>query len=51
MSRKAIHENARVAQSQEEFNKLNNGYLDRYRKAMDCVSELEAQRKRERQKI
>ena len=41
LSRKAIHDNARVAQSQDEFNERNNGYLDRYRKAMDRVSELE----------
>jgi site-specific DNA recombinase len=41
LSRKAIHDNARVVQSQDEFNERNNGYLDRYRKAMDRVSELE----------
>ena len=47
LSRKAIHDNARVAQSQEKFNERNNGYLDRYRKAMDCVSELD-DKKRDR---
>ena len=45
LSRKAIHDNARVAQSQDEFNERNNGYLDRYRKAMDRVSELEDQKR------
>jgi hypothetical protein len=41
LSRKAIHDNARVAQSQDTFNERNNGYLDRYRKAKVRVSELE----------
>jgi len=45
LSRKAIHDNARVAQSQDEFNERNSGYLDRYHKAKDRVSEIEDLRK------
>jgi len=47
LSRKAIYENARIAQSQSDFNERNNGYLERHRQAMDRVDELETA-KRER---
>jgi hypothetical protein len=33
LSRKAIYENARTAQSQTDFNERNNGYLERHRQA------------------
>ncbi|MDR1805607.1 MAG: recombinase family protein, partial [Clostridium sp.] len=47
LSRKAIYENARTAQNQDEFNERNDGYLDRHRKASERVDALEAA-KRER---
>lgn len=48
LARKAIYENARIVQSQDYFNERNNGYLERHRKAIVRVSELESM-KRERQ--
>ncbi|AQU05418.1 recombinase family protein [Dehalococcoides mccartyi] len=42
LSRKAIFENARTAQSQNDFNERNNGYLERHRKAMEQIDMLEA---------
>ena len=41
LSRKAIFENARTAVNQEEFQSRNDGYLDRHRRAMERVTELE----------
>ncbi|MDR1953720.1 MAG: recombinase family protein [Clostridiales Family XIII bacterium] len=41
LSRKAINENARVAQDQEAWTKRNNGYLERHRIASERVGELE----------
>ncbi|AOV98942.1 recombinase family protein [Dehalococcoides mccartyi] len=41
LSRKAIYENARTAQSQNDFNERNNGYLERHRKAMEQIDMLE----------
>lgn len=48
LSRKAIYENARIAQSQEEWSKRNNGYLERHRRATERIAELE-EMKREQQ--
>ncbi len=47
LSRKAIYENARTAQSQNAFNERNDGYLERHRKATERIDELETA-KRER---
>ena len=47
LSRKAIQENARIALSQDEFNKQINGYQERHRLVLDQINELESQ-KRER---
>lgn len=47
LSRKAIYENARTAQSQSDFNKRNDGYVERHRKATERIDELETA-KRER---
>jgi DNA invertase Pin-like site-specific DNA recombinase len=45
LSRKAIYENARVAQSQSDFNERNNAYLERHRAATERINELEAARR------
>ena len=47
LSRKAIYDNARTAQSQSDFNERNDDYLERHRKATERIDELEAL-KRER---
>jgi DNA invertase Pin-like site-specific DNA recombinase len=47
LSRKAISENARVAQDQGEWIERNNGYLERHRRALTRIDELEVA-KRER---
>ncbi len=47
LSRKAIYENARTAQSQSDFNNRNNAYIERHRKATEQIEELETA-KRER---
>jgi DNA invertase Pin-like site-specific DNA recombinase len=47
LSRKAIYENSRIAQNQEEWTERNNSYLERHRKATERVRELE-ELKRER---
>ena len=47
LSRKAIYENARTAQSQSDFNERNDGYLERHRKATERIDDLETA-KRER---
>ena len=47
-SRKAIQENARIALSQDEFNKQINGYQERHRLVIAQIAELEYT-KRERQ--
>jgi len=48
LSRKAIYENAHTAINQEEWHERNNGYLERHRKALERMTELE-ELKRERQ--
>lgn len=48
ISRKAIYENAHNAIDQDEWHERNNGYMERYHKATERVSELENLR-RERQ--
>ncbi|MDR1805587.1 MAG: recombinase family protein [Clostridium sp.] len=50
LSRKAIFENARTAQNQNEFNQRNNGYLERQRVATERIATLEAERKAKRHK-
>jgi DNA invertase Pin-like site-specific DNA recombinase len=45
LSRKAIYENARVAQDQSDFKERNNGYLERHRKATERMGQLEADRR------
>ena len=40
-SRKAIQDNARTAQDQDEFNDLNKGYLERHRELTEQIAELE----------
>jgi hypothetical protein len=47
LSRKAIYENARTAVNQTEWAERNKAYLERHRKALERVDELEAD-KRER---
>lgn len=47
LSRKAIDENARVVQNQEDFVELTNSYLDRHRRTLERIDELEVS-KRER---
>lgn len=47
LSRKAIYENARVAQSQEDWIKRNNSYLERHRRATERIAVLD-EMKRER---
>lgn len=47
LSRKAIHENSRVAVDQDEWNERNNSYLERHRKASERLAERETT-KRER---
>ena len=47
LSRKAIYDNARTAQSQSDFNERNDCYIERHRKATERIDELEAL-KRER---
>ena len=47
LSRKVIYENARSAVNQTEWSERNNNYLERHRKALARLDELEA-RKRER---
>jgi site-specific DNA recombinase len=46
--RKAVYENARIAQNQDEFNERNNRYWERHRKATERFNQLE-EMKRERQ--
>jgi site-specific DNA recombinase len=46
--RKAVYENARIAQNQEEFNERNNRYWERHRIATERFNQLE-EMKRERQ--
>jgi site-specific DNA recombinase len=46
--RKAVYENARIAQNQDEFNERNNRYWERHRKATERFNQLE-EIKRERQ--
>jgi len=41
LSRKAIQENARVAQDQDEFNKLINGFQEQHRNLTEQFAELE----------
>ncbi|GHT78027.1 serine recombinase [Actinomycetota bacterium] len=41
LSRKAIYENAHIAQDQAEWTERNNGYLERHRKASDQITEME----------
>jgi DNA invertase Pin-like site-specific DNA recombinase len=41
LSRKAIYENARIAQDQEEWMERNNAYLERHQRATDRACELE----------
>lgn len=41
LSTKAIYENAHVAIDQEDWLERNNGYLERHRKAVERVAELE----------
>jgi len=48
LSRKAIQENARVAQDQDEFNKLINGFQEQHRVMTEQIAVLENQ-KSERQ--
>ena len=48
-SRKAIQENAQVAQKQDEFNERINGYQERHRSITEQIADLEIQ-KREWQK-
>lgn len=48
LSRKAIHENSRIAVDQDEWNERNNSYLERHQKASERLAELEST-KRERQ--
>jgi len=50
LSRKAIYENARTAQNQDEFNERNNGYLGRQCAAMERIETLEAEKRRRRHK-
>jgi hypothetical protein len=45
LSRKAIYENARVAQDQGDFNERNDGYLERHRKATERMERLDAERR------
>jgi hypothetical protein len=45
LHRKAIEENARTAQDQDEFNKQNDAYLERHREATERIDELEAARR------
>ena len=47
LSRKAVYENARTAIARTEFTERNNGYLERYSRAVERIAELEAL-KRER---
>lgn len=47
-SRKAIHENASVAQNQKKFTQLHDKYMERHRIVMERIAELEDM-KRERQ--
>jgi site-specific DNA recombinase len=46
--RKAVYENARIAQNQDEFNERNKRYWERHRKATERFNQLE-EMKRERQ--
>ena len=48
LSKNAIYENARTPASQDEWSERNNSYLERHRKAIERVAELE-RLKRERQ--
>jgi len=41
LSKKAIYENARVLVSQDEWSERNNSFLERHRKAMQRIAELE----------
>lgn len=41
LSRKAIYENAHTEINQDEWNKRNNEYLERHKKATERVIELE----------
>ncbi|MCL2508106.1 MAG: recombinase family protein [Oscillospiraceae bacterium] len=50
LSRKAIYENARTAQNQEEFNERNNGYLNRQRATMERIESLEVEKRRRQHK-
>lgn len=43
-SRKAIQENARVAQEQDEFNERINGYQEQHRFLLDQINDLESQK-------
>lgn len=44
LSRKAIYENARTAQSQIDFNKRNEEYLKRHSKATNRIEKLEKEK-------
>jgi site-specific DNA recombinase len=43
--RKAINENSRVVVNQDEFDKRNNGYINRHKKATGRINKLETERK------
>jgi hypothetical protein len=45
LSKKAIYENARTAQDQDDFNERNSGYLERHRAAKERMETLEAKRR------
>ena len=50
LSRKAIFENARTTQDQDEFNERNNGYLERLRNDHERIEELENEKRRRQHK-
>ena len=53
LARKAIYENAKTAAIQDEFTEKSNGYMQRYNRITEQLSDLEAQRlkRREKEKI
>lgn len=50
LSRKAIFENARTTQNQEEWGERNNGYLERLRTDHERIEELESEKRRRQHK-
>lgn len=51
LAKKGIYENAHVAVSQEEYLDRNDGYVKRYKKAAERISELETQRQERQGKL